>query len=259
MAGSEAGGFPKASIAYFLLGTHANPLARSVSQQQSGGSSGGRLKGDGGGTTPTTPAHNRYNTSVDFCPLVIRGRRHAQGMSESKSSSAKRVAPAESADLFSARELEQALMSSGHERPEEDRCPICFLLIELPVGKHSKTNACCMKRVCKGCSLEARRRGIYDICPFCRTPFVKDDASLLAMIQKRADKGDAEATKVLGDEYYHGELGLAKDIHRAVELWTEAAKLGSLNAHHNLGRRYYHGDMSKKTNQGAFNTGSRRQ
>ena len=181
-------------------------------------------------------------------------------MSESTNSKAKRVAPAESADLFSARELERAaLMSSGHERPEGDRCPICFDLVELPAASHSTMNVCCMKCVCDGCILAARQRGMGDKCPFCRTPFPSDDASLLAMIQKRADKGDAEATKVLGDEYYHGELGLAKDIHRAVELWTEAAKLGSLNAHHNLGRRYYHGDMSKKTNQGAFNTGSRRQ
>ena len=52
-----------------------------------------------------------------------------------------------------ARNLEQRLMASGHERPEGDWCPICFLLIELPMGEHSKTNVCCMKRVCDGCLL----------------------------------------------------------------------------------------------------------
>ena len=43
------------------------------------------------------------------------------------------------------------LMASGHERPEGDRCPICFDLIEMPVDQHSKMNVCCMKSVCKGC------------------------------------------------------------------------------------------------------------
>ena len=148
-----------------------------------------------------------------------------------------------------ARNLEQQrLMSSGHERPEEDRCPICFLLIELPDGQHSLLNICCTKRVCKGCVLAARQRGIDDKCPFCRTPFVStnDDASQLAMIQKRAGKGDAEAIKQLGNDYYNGDVGLAKDVSRAIELWTEAAELGSNDAHHSLGVTYYYGDGAEE-------------
>ena len=47
--------------------------------------------------------------------------------------------------------------------------------------------------------------------------------------------------KWLGDKYFHGELGLAKDVPRAVELWTEAAELGSIDAHFDLGIRYYQG------------------
>ena len=66
------------------------------------------------------------------------------------------------------------------------------------------------------------------------------------MIQKRVDKGDAEASKVLGDKYFQGELGLAKDVPRAIELWTEAAELGSLNAHYNLGAVYYNGDGAEE-------------
>ena len=141
-----------------------------------------------------------------------------------------------------ARNLEQRLMTSGHERQERDWCTLCFLLIELPVNHHSKTNACCMNAVCDGCRLAARQRGIYNSCPFCRTPFTKDEASQLVMIQKRVDKGDAVAIKVLGDQYYGGSLGLAKNVPRAIELWTEAAELGSLEAHGRLGLVYYHGD-----------------
>ena len=150
--------------------------------------------------------------------------------------------PAETADPDAARNFHERLMASGHERPEGDWCPICFLLTELPLGEHSKTNACCMKRVCDGCILAARQRGIYDSCPFCRTPHPADDASMLVMVQKRVEKGDATAISFLGDKYYYGELGLAKDVPRAIELWTEAAELGSVDAHYELGLRYYPGD-----------------
>ena len=118
-------------------------------------------------------------------------------------------------------------------------CSICYLFIGLPVGRHSKLNPCCMKRLCNGCILAAEQRGIYDICPFCRTPFAGDDASQLAMIQKRADKKDAVAICCLAEQYYHGSLELAKDVPRAIELNLEAAELGSIESHHNLGNVYY--------------------
>ncbi|EJK64747.1 hypothetical protein THAOC_14488 [Thalassiosira oceanica] len=74
------------------------------------------------------------------------------------------------------------------------------------------------------------------------TPHARDDASTLAMVQKRVSKGDAEAIVHLGDKYYHGDLGLAKDVSRAIELWTEAAELGSVEAHNELGIVYYNGN-----------------
>ena len=149
------------------------------------------------------------------------------------------------ADL-TARSLHLRLMISGHARPEEDACPICFLLIELPISENSKLNVCCMKRVCNGCALAARRRGMFDSCPFCRTPFTDDNASLLAMVQKRVDKGDAEAINHLGHKYYYGSLGLTKDIPRAIKLWTKAAELGSLTSHYMIGNMYYHGNGVEK-------------
>ena len=152
---------------------------------------------------------------------------------------------AESSDLAAARNLERALMASGHERPEGDACSICFLLLELPAAERSKIFACCMMRVCNGCILASQQRGMRG-CPFCRTPITNDNASKLAMIQKRVDKGDAEAISNLGDKYYHGEHGFAKDIPRAIELWTEAAELGSLEAHGQLGIVYYTGDGAEE-------------
>ena len=134
------------------------------------------------------------------------------------------------------------LMASGHERQEGDTCAICFDYIEFPMNKHSKHNECCMKLVCNGCILAARQRGLKNICEFCRTPFTKDSASALVMIQKRVDKGDAEAMHVLGNQYYYGLQGLVKDVRLAIELWKEAAELGSLDANYEVGRVYYHGD-----------------
>ena len=150
----------------------------------------------------------------------------------------------------SARNLEERLMESGHERPEGDRCPICFDLIGLPISRHSMINVCCMKRLCNGCILAARQSGMNNICPFCRTTQPADDASTLAMIQKRVGKGDAEAIAYLGVIYYQGFLGLAKDVPRAIELYTEAAELGSVGALLILGIVYYGEGVNKDEPRG---------
>ena len=45
----------------------------------------------------------------------------------------------------------------------------------------------------------------------------------------------------------HGHLlGLTKDMSRAVELWTKAAELGSVDAIKFLGDKYYHGHLGLK-------------
>ncbi|EJK65096.1 hypothetical protein THAOC_14097, partial [Thalassiosira oceanica] len=75
-----------------------------------------------------------------------------------------------------------------------------------------------------------------------RTPIPHDQASALAMVQKRVSKGDADAITHLGYQHYKCELGLATDVPRAIELWTEAAELGSINAHSELGNVFYTGD-----------------
>ncbi|EJK64283.1 hypothetical protein THAOC_14996, partial [Thalassiosira oceanica] len=135
----------------------------------------------------------------------------------------------------------ERLLNEGHERWEGERCPICFLFIGFPIDEHAKMNVCCMKLVCKGCELAAEQRGIYDRCPFCRTSHPSDDASELAMVQKRVSKGDAAAINHLGNHYDDIHLGLSRDVPRAIELWTDAAELGSVDAHYQLGVTYYYG------------------
>jgi len=93
-----------------------------------------------------------------------------------------------------------------------------------------------MKRICCGCKVAAVKRDMFD-CPFCRTPIIKDAdvATALAMVQKRVDAEDPEAMAFLGTHYLFGSLGVQKDVKRSMELWTEAAELGSMDAHYELG------------------------
>jgi len=76
-------------------------------------------------------------------------------------------------------------------------------------------------------------------CPFCRAP---NEVDSLVMVQKRADAKDPVAVEWLANRYFFGEAGLEKDASRAVQLWTEAAELGSIKAHCNLGNRYWNGE-----------------
>ncbi|EJK61582.1 hypothetical protein THAOC_17902, partial [Thalassiosira oceanica] len=137
---------------------------------------------------------------------------------------------------------EEQLMSSGHELLEGHTCPLCCLPIALPMAKHSKFKPCCMKRVCDGCILASRQRGMGSMCAFCRTPTPDSDAAVLALIKKRADAKDPVAVESLASAYDEGDYGLQQDTSRAIELRTEAARLGDLNAHFNLGCIYDEGD-----------------
>ena len=136
----------------------------------------------------------------------------------------------------------ERLYGQGHERPEGDFCPICTLPIPLPMDEHSQFVGCCIKRVCNGCFLAAELRGMGGTCAFCRTPTPEDDKSTIAMVGKRVDAGDADATEFLANSHFYGNLGLKRDVQRAVELWAEAADLGSITARFELGRSYYNGD-----------------
>ena len=128
------------------------------------------------------------------------------------------------------------LMKKGRTRSEEDECPICNLLLPLD-WKQSSFQVCCMKLVCIGCVLAARKRGMWD-CPFCRTTAPKNNSQVIAMIQRRVDSGDPLAMYTLGINYRFGEYGLEEDVARAVELYERAAVLGVKKAHFELGCLY---------------------
>ncbi|EJK51519.1 hypothetical protein THAOC_29304 [Thalassiosira oceanica] len=136
---------------------------------------------------------------------------------------------------------DEQLYSRGHERPEGDFCSICTLPIPLHMNEHSVLNACCMKMICNGCHFAAQKRG-HAGCPFCRSPFPGNDADTLAMVMTRVGKKDPDAIDYLAHKYFHGELGLQKDMQKANELWAEAAELGFIAAVSSLGSAHYRGD-----------------
>ena len=138
------------------------------------------------------------------------------------------------------------LMKKGRTRSEEDDCPICQLPLPLDL-RQTTFRVCCMKLVCKGCMLAARKRGMRD-CPFCRAPRPKGESQVLAMIQKRVDAGDPVAMLNLGNQYVDGGFGLEKDVARAVDLYERAAELGEKKPHFKLGFLYIEGeDVEKDT------------
>jgi len=65
------------------------------------------------------------------------------------------------------------------------------------------------------------------------------------------EKKDPAAMEYIGYLYREGELGLKKDMSRAIELWTEAAKLGSAGACYKLGMAYVDGVGVGKDLEGA--------
>ena len=115
---------------------------------------------------------------------------------------------------------EEELMDSGHELPEGYTCPLCCLPIALPAAKHSLLETCCMKRICKGCVVASRQRGMGNVCAFCRTPTPGSGAATLAQVRKRVDAKDPSAIDYLAHAYYDGDYGLQQDIPRSIELWT---------------------------------------
>jgi len=144
---------------------------------------------------------------------------------------------------------EKELMTSGHKPHESYTCLLCCLPIALPKGtfsRHWQFRFCCMKTACDGCRRASSQHGMWR-CAFCRTDttLALDSSDVgelwLACIQNRVDANDPKATELLADGYYFGDYGLQPDIPRAIELWTEAARLGDLSAHCKLGYRYCKG------------------
>jgi TPR repeat protein len=107
--------------------------------------------------------------------------------------------------------------------------------------------SCCGKSICVGCVVSFCESGNIGKCPFCNSDQgSKTDEEKIEQLMKRVDVNDAGANYVLCTYYYHGQYGLQQDLAKAMELWTQAAKLGSSCAHAHLGNMYHDGGNMKK-------------
>jgi TPR repeat protein len=163
--------------------------------------------------------------------------------------------------------------------PKED-CPICFLpmsaeiiscislppatIMSVPVydfmmspnaaalldRQTEEYYSCCGKSVCKGCTISFNKSGNIGTCPHCKAEkrMDKTDEEWVAELMKRVEvNNDACAMCVIARYYHHGAGGLQQDKERAKKLWTQAAELGSSDAHFHLGRYYDVWGDSKKS------------
>ena len=132
--------------------------------------------------------------------------------------------------------------------PRED-CPICML--PMPhcsgacCGVRMTYQSCCGKLICEGCVMatvkEMIKGNLNDLCAFCRIPHYDSDKEALERYEKRMDMGDAAAFYQLGELYNKGgDLGIqGGDVKKAIELWSHAVELGSIDAHQQLGNAYF--------------------
>jgi TPR repeat protein len=93
---------------------------------------------------------------------------------------------------------------------------------------------CCGKSICGGCIYSFRMSGNNEKCPFCKGVNIRTDGERVEEIMRRVEANDAGAIYLLGNNYHHGQLGLLQDRVRAMELWKQAAALGSSKAHYHL-------------------------
>jgi TPR repeat protein len=106
---------------------------------------------------------------------------------------------------------------------------------------------CCGKSICNGCVHSLCESGNGGTCPFCKADTLSGtDEEEVEKLMKRVEANDAGTMFILGHYYYQGQLGLQQDLAKALELWTQAAELGSRDAHFQLGMQYNEGGNSKK-------------
>ena len=125
--------------------------------------------------------------------------------------------------------------------PPKGDCPICMLLLP-SLNTGSKYRVCCGKIICSGCIIAvAIRDGGVSLCPFCRAP-APDTDEMIEQINKRVEICDAEAMHNLGACYSNGSHGMPQDRAKALELYHQAAELGSATSYYCIGCAYRNGD-----------------
>ena len=132
--------------------------------------------------------------------------------------------------------------------PPRDECPLCMRVLPY-LESLQRYTICCGKTVCGGCNYQHQAKcPDTSTCPFCRTPIPDSDETMLAQLQKKAKRKDANALRNLALGYGHGDFGLPTDQAQCIALYRESAGLGFPSAQHTLGVYLATGRMGLEQN-----------
>ena len=145
-------------------------------------------------------------------------------------------------------ELHDKILFTLPDEANHGECPLCFLPMPLDNMKMA-FYPCCSSYICNGCVyanqlINDSEKGLT--CPFCREPAV-DDEETRKRVMKRVKANDPAAMLQMGAERY--EEG---DYDGAVEYFSNAAELGSVDAHAKLGCMYEKGTGLRRTRRSTF-------
>jgi len=130
--------------------------------------------------------------------------------------------------------------------PPKKDCQIC--LVPMPYsygmsGVHQIYMSCCGKTMCHACMKEGHEEmkngTIKPWCAFCRVPIHTSNKEYVERLKRRMEVNDANAFYKMGCLYESGNMGFRQDSAKALELWNQAAEMGSIQAHYHLGFKYY--------------------
>ena len=126
--------------------------------------------------------------------------------------------------------------------PPNADCPVCRIPLPLFSEKNSlarRYQSCCGQFICGGCMWEVESprmaTGAPVPCPSCKTLVTEDQKSVVQGLMKRADVNDVNAMTLLGSRYAQGSV-VPQNVHKAIELWEQAAEFGGIWALHTLGK-----------------------
>lgn len=133
--------------------------------------------------------------------------------------------------------------------PPNADCPLCS--IPLPLFSENalarRYQSCCGQIICGGCMWPVEYplygSGAPVPCPSCNTLNSEDEKEIVKGLMKRADEKDVYAMTLLGTRFAEGSV-VPKSMHRAIEIWEEAAELGGILACNTLGNIYKPGSLN---------------
>ena len=144
--------------------------------------------------------------------------------------------------------LDEALFK---QPPPRKDCAIC--MHQLPIAEETVYKNCCGKTICIGClygqikASNAKPQRLPNLpCPFCRLQPSFSYKEGKERFKKRMELGDADAFFTVGTEYMYGDNGTRQDIKKALEMYSRAIELGSIEAHNKIGILYSDGKYLPK-------------